>query len=158
MPSAVTGLTVEHQHRLDLGDVDRGCARTGGVLGVDVHERGVAVIGDVGRLVVGQPVVERHGGGAELAGRVHELDDADRVLAAPHDLVAGCTSWSASTWASWLARASSAAYVSVRTCRRGGRRRRRASRVGPRRTPMSKSAHARIRSTPFAPIGDPVPC
>ena len=59
-----------------------------GELGIDEHDRGVAVVDDVGGLVVGQPVVDRHRRGPDLAGRVHRLDDAGRVLAAPCDLAA----------------------------------------------------------------------
>jgi hypothetical protein len=55
-------------------------------LGVDEDDRGVAVVGDVGRLLVGEAVVERHRRRTELAGRVHHHDDARGVLAAPHDL------------------------------------------------------------------------
>ena len=50
-----------------LGISGRIRANSGGELGIDVHDRGVAVVDDVGRLVVGQPVVDRHRGGAELA-------------------------------------------------------------------------------------------
>ena len=58
-------------------------------LGVDVHEDRVAVVGDVGGLLVAQPVVERHRRRTDLARGVDDRDDADRVLTAPDDLRVG---------------------------------------------------------------------
>ena len=87
---------------VDLGDLAADPLEQRRELGVDVDRRRVAVVDDVGGLLVGQSIVERHGGRADLARGVDHLDEAGRVLPAPHDLVAGPTPWSASTWASWF--------------------------------------------------------
>ena len=55
-------------------------------LGVDVDDGGVAMVGDVGGLLVGQPVVQRHGRDTQLASGADHGDDTRRVLAAPNDL------------------------------------------------------------------------
>ena len=81
-------VTVEHQHVDDLRDLGSDPPDEVGELGVDVHRRRVAVVDDVRRLLVGESVVQRHGGGADLARRAGQFQDAGRVLPAPHDLVA----------------------------------------------------------------------
>ena len=81
---------VEHEVVLDLRELTADALEHRRELGVDVDDRRVAVVGDVRSLLVAQPVVERHRGDADLAGRVHHLHEPDRVLPAPHDLrVAG---------------------------------------------------------------------
>jgi hypothetical protein len=72
---------VLHLRHVRLDPLEHRCE-----LGIDVHDGCIAVIGDVRRLLVAQPVVERHCGDAELARRVDHHHEADRVLAAPHDL------------------------------------------------------------------------
>ena len=81
-------LAVEHEHVSDLGNLVADPGEQGRVVGVDVHDTGVAVVDDVGGLLVGEAVVERHGGRPDLAGGVDHLDDADRVLTTPDDLLA----------------------------------------------------------------------
>ena len=85
---AVGCLTIEHQHVGDLGDLRPDALEERGVLGVDPHRGRVTVVDDVGRLLVGQSVVQWHRRRTDLARGVRQLDDARRVLAAPHDLVA----------------------------------------------------------------------
>ncbi len=85
---AVERGAVEHDDRRHLGDLRPDAGEQCGELGIDDHHRGVAVVDHVRRLVVGEPVVDRHRGGLDLARRVHRLDDARRVLAAPGDLAA----------------------------------------------------------------------
>jgi hypothetical protein len=59
------------------------------VFGVDIDEHGIGVIDDVGSLVRGQAVVQRHHGRTELRVRVHRAHDAWRVQAAPHETLPG---------------------------------------------------------------------
>jgi hypothetical protein len=86
---ALRRVAVEDEQVGDLRDrlADPGEHRS--ELGIDAHGRRVAVIDDVGRLLVGESVVERHGDGTDLARGVDHLDDPDGVLSAPDDLLAG---------------------------------------------------------------------
>jgi hypothetical protein len=82
-------VAVEDQQVDDLGNLVADPPEQFGELGVDVDGGGVAVVDDVRRLLVGEAVVQRDGGGADLARGAGQLEDARRVLPAPHDLVAG---------------------------------------------------------------------
>ena len=97
-------------------------------------EDGIAVVDDVGRLFGREPVVERHGGGADLARRVHHRNDPGRVHAAPHDLVARAGRRArAAAWPRRFARSFSSPKLQRATGSPGDRRSRRASRAGCRR-------------------------
>ena len=124
--------TVEHEDVLDLGDLRADLLEERRELGVDVDDRRVAVVGDVRRLLGRQPVVQRHRGRADLAGRVH---DGRRSRASSARTRRPCGPGPApsptSTFPSWLARASSSANVHSGSSRPAGRRRRRACRAWP---------------------------
>ena len=70
-------LTVEDEVCLDLGKLGLDALEHRGKLGVDIHQSGIAVIGDVGGFLVAQPIVQRHGSNTQLAGRVHHHGQPD---------------------------------------------------------------------------------
>ena len=83
-------VAVEDQEVLDLGQRATDAFEHGRELRVDVHDRRIAVIGDVRRFLVAEPIVQRHRSDPDLARCIDQHNNSGRVLAAPHDLgVAG---------------------------------------------------------------------
>ena len=83
------GLAVEHQHVGHPGRLGADGLEQLDVFGVDEADLGVGVVCDVRRLFRGQPVVERHRHGADLARRVAAGHRPERIVAAPQHPVAG---------------------------------------------------------------------